>query len=383
MMRRIFRNRPFMNIELNPRQQWIIGSALTALAVLALFAVLGLFARGLLGFLSFFSGVFMPLATAGVLSLLLRPAYQKIRERLKWPPIPSVLLIFTGILVPLVGITWAFGGLLLGQIRQLLRAAPDLVLHLRAWLIEQAPAINDLLEQVGGLDAVKDLLKTHAQPLLIALAGGAQGLFAVFGYLGGLARWAVLPVYMIFLLTAPPFRRDRLEDFLPFLRPGTRKDVVFLIQQFVDIVVTFFRGQVVIASLQGGLLALGFSAVGLSYGFLLGLCFGFLNIVPYLGNILGLAITLPLAWFQPDKGLGMVLAVLLVLAVVQAIEAYILTPRIMGKNTGLHPMVIIVAMFFWGKALGGIFGMVLAIPLTAFLVVFWRLAKDKYMREWV
>ena len=53
----------------------------------------------------------------------------------------------------------------------------------------------------------------------------------------------------------------------------------------------------------------------------------------------------------------------------------------MGDRTGLHPVVIIVAIFFWGTALNGISGMLLAIPLTAFLVVFWRLLRDRYMRE--
>ena len=67
----------------------------------------------------------------------------------------------------------------------------------------------------------------------------------------------------------------------------------------------------------------------------------------------------------------------------QAIEGYFLTPKIMGDRTGLHPVVIIVAIFFWGSALGGIAGMILAIPLTAFLVVFWRLAQEKYVRELV
>jgi predicted PurR-regulated permease PerM len=72
-----------------------------------------------------------------------------------------------------------------------------------------------------------------------------------------------------------------------------------------------------------------------------------------------------------------------VFAVVQTIEAYLLTPKIMGDRTGLHPVVIIVAIFFWGSAFGGITGMILAIPLTAFLVVFWRLAREKYLPELV
>ncbi len=77
------------------------------------------------------------------------------------------------------------------------------------------------------------------------------------------------------------------------------------------------------------------------------------------------------------------LAVLIVFAIVQAIEGYLLTPKIMGDRTGLHPVVIIFAIFFWGSAFGGIMGMIVAIPLTAFLVVFWRLARDKYVRELV
>ena len=76
-------------------------------------------------------------------------------------------------------------------------------------------------------------------------------------------------------------------------------------------------------------------------------------------------------------------SVLAVIGVVQAIESYLLTPKIMGDATGLHPMAIIIAMFFWGTAFGGILGMIMAIPLTAFGVVFWRLAREKYIQEWV
>lgn len=70
-----------------------------------------------------------------------------------------------------------------------------------------------------------------------------------------------------------------------------------------------------------------------------------------------------------------------VFVVVQIIEGYVLTPTIMGNRTGLHFMAIIVAIFFWGVALGGILGMIMAIPLTAFLVSFWHLAREKYIRE--
>ena len=195
--------------------------------------------------------------------------------------------------------------------------------------------------------------------------------------------WAVMPVYLVFFLIGGGVSVNKLDDYLPFLKPDTRKDVIFLVKEFVNILVAFFRGQLLIAFLQGLLFAVGFSLVGLKFGFVLGLLLGLLNIIPYLGSMVGLGITLPLAFFQQGGGWATLVGVIVVFVVVQMIEGYVLTPKIMGDRTGLHPMAIIVAVFFWGSALSGILGMILAIPLTAFLVVFWRLVKDKYIDEWV
>jgi predicted PurR-regulated permease PerM len=168
---------------------------------------------------------------------------------------------------------------------------------------------------------------------------------------------------------------------LPFLNPNVRSDVVFLASEFVSIIESFFRGQLLIGLSMGVLFALGFSIIGLKFGLFLGLALGVLNIVPYLGTILGLGIALPLTFFQPGGGWELVGLVLLVKAIVQCIESWVLTPKIMGHHTGLHPVMIIVAIFFWGTAFGGILGMLLAVPLTAFFVTVWRLAKQKYFRS--
>jgi predicted PurR-regulated permease PerM len=125
-------------------------------------------------------------------------------------------------------------------------------------------------------------------------------------------------------------------------------------------------------------LAIGFTIVGLKFGLVVGLVVGVLNIIPYLGTIIGLGVTLPLAFFQPDGGGALAGLVLLVYTLVQVIESWFLTPRIMGERTGLHPVMIIIAIFFWSTAFQGVLGMLLAIPLTAFFVTVWRLLKRKY-----
>jgi len=134
-----------------------------------------------------------------------------------------------------------------------------------------------------------------------------------------------------------------------------------------------------IGLIMGVLMAVGFSVVGLKFGALLGIVLGLLNIIPYLGSILGLITTLPLAYLQQDGGFTLLAMVLGVFAAVQLIEGNILTPRIMGQSTGLHPLMVILSIFFWGKALNGILGMIMAIPLTAFFVVVWRLLRKKYL----
>jgi predicted PurR-regulated permease PerM len=190
----------------------------------------------------------------------------------------------------------------------------------------------------------------------------------------------VVPIYLIFFLMSRGHPSARLPDHLPFLSASVRHDVVFLVTEFIAIVVSFFRGQLLIGLIMGVLYAIGFSIVGLKFGALIGIMLGFLNVIPYLGSILGLVVTIPIALFQPDGGWKLVAMMLGVQLVVQNIEGWFLTPKIMSDRTGLHPVVVIVAIFFWGTALDGLLGMVLAIPLTAFFVTAWRLAKYKYLR---
>jgi predicted PurR-regulated permease PerM len=211
-----------------------------------------------------------------------------------------------------------------------------------------------------------------------ALAAGAW----LMGGIGRLLSWVVLPVYFAFFLTLRPRGRGG-DDVLPFLKRETRDDVLYLAREFVNIVVTFFRGQLIVALLMGVLFAIGFTLIGLRYGFVLGLMLGLLNIIPYLGSMVGLAVCVPLAFFQEGGGLTKAILVLVVFTVVQLLEGNLLTPRIVGQRTGLHPLVVIVSFFFWSTALPGIFGMILAVPLTAFLLVVWRLMREKYIEELV
>ena len=375
-----------MPIELSERQRATVAAAATiAAAAVILAAVVALFwAIG--SFFAAFSNVFLPLAVAAVLAFVLRPYYELLNERLRFPKILAVAFVLLSLLVPVAGFAWFFGAMAASQIGGLVEALPEARDRLLAWASERLPELTERLEAnplaARLREAIEEIDPASLIPGVGMVGDTAVEVFQSIGAgLASLFAWAVLPVYLCFFLIVEPDRFRKLDHLFPFLKPKTRADVIYLIQEFIDILVAFFRGQLVIAFLQGALFAIGFSIAGLRYGLVLGLALGFLNIIPYLGSIVGLAVALPIGYWQEGGGLQLVVWVLVVFALVQAIEAYVLTPRIMGDRTGLHPMAIIVAVFFWGSALNGIAGMILAIPLTAFLVVFWRLARERYIGE--
>jgi len=369
---------------LSDSQRRIVGSAVTLLAFLGSIALLiaAIFVLGRL--LGFFSSVLWPIALAGVLALILRPVVEFLGVRFRMRRLTAVVLLY-GLVVLVAG--GAFLLLVPPLIAQLIdfiaylptlweRASLYVQQHYPEWItLAKKQLANPSVRKIAdALAAESKTLFTHAIPSLRAAFGGVLDVAAFFTHI------AIVPVYLFFFLLMRGQPTRTLSGHLPFLRPKVRDDVVFLATEFVSIIESFFRGQILIGLCMGVLLAIGFSLVGLKFGLFIGLLLGILNIVPYLGTILGLAITLPLAFFQPEGGWQLVGLVLVVKGIVQCVESWFLTPKIMGHHTGLHPVVIIVAVFFWGTAFSGVLGMLLAVPLTAFFVTAWRFAKLKYFR---
>ncbi|MFO7861515.1 MAG: AI-2E family transporter [Desulfosalsimonas sp.] len=372
-------------LELSPRQRATIAAAMTLGAVLLLLAALSAFVWGLARFVGVFQNVLFPPVVAGILTMLLRPYYTRLVGICRGSRAGGLALFFLSALIPLGAFVWFAGVFAANELLRLFEDLPsmfDAMLETGRSLWPQVSALLEKYGLISGLDGLLDNPgKMAASVLQTSWERMSQPIAQMFQSVTGLLAWAVVPLYLAFFLMARPFEPNQIRQFLPFLKKETREDVIYLLDQFIGILLTFFRGQIIIALAQGVLFAAGFAMVGFPYSIVVGLTLGLLNIIPYLGSIVGLGVALPLAYFGDDGGFLRVGLTLGVFGAVQAIEGYVLTPRIMGNRTGLHPALIIFAVFFWGVALGGILGMMLAIPLTAFAVVFWRLLKKKYIAE--
>ncbi|MGC4075118.1 MAG: AI-2E family transporter [Nibricoccus sp.] len=370
---------------LNPGQRRLLGFSISFFCLVVSITLIVLIAIVLGRLIGFFSNVLWPLAVAGIMALILRPVVDRLEHKFRGRRLAAVIVLFSAFILVVTGLSVAFVPKFTGQILDFFTNFPSTWERVVAYAKVNYPAWNATVERLLDQPVIASIVESLREQagkvpaaMLPSLKAVGGGFFALLSFV---THGIVIPIYLFFFLLSKAEPTHKLPDTLSFLPDNVRNDIVFLVREFIGIVVSFFRGQLVIGLIMGALLALGFSIVGLQYGLVLGLILGVLNIVPYLGTVVGLILTVPLAFLQPEGGIKLVALVLGVYVIVQNIEGWFLTPKIMGDRTGLHPVVIILAIFFWGTALDGILGMVLAIPFTAFFVTAWLLLKKPISRR--
>lgn len=367
----------------SPFQTHLFGVALVVLSII----IIGAFSMGVFLILrwtvGYLSDILWPLAVSGIIALLLRPLVLLMQKKLVQRRSAAVFLIYLTGLVFILILAALILPVMINQAGSFIEYFPALLEKAITFAGQYFPDSTDWIRNNLSSEAMAQHLgeiSKHAREVLEtsmpALSSMGEFLVSTFTLFAGLF---IIPVYLFFFLLADKNPLNMLRKELTFIPEKIREDLIYLAQEFTSIILAFFRGQVVIALIMGVLMAVGFSLAGLQFGAFIGLMIGLLNIIPYFGSIVGLLVVIPLSCFQDGGGLILLVLVLGVFAAVQLIESYFLTPRIMGRSTGLHPLTIIISIFFWGKVLNGILGMVLAIPLTAFFVVAWRLIRKNYL----
>ena len=367
-------------------QKRIIAAGVTAFALALLITIsFGLFVI-LQQFIQTFKDVLLPLAIAAILATLLRPIINYCEQHTRLSKTQGIILLYILVVLTLAATTTIFVPILFHQIAEFAEAAPAIRDNLLTFLQQKTPAAWEWFHLRLGQapdEYLQSILTTHSDTLTQALKMLPEKVGFIGGSIGSMfgkiAAYAIIPVYLFFILNGNRDVWNDLQKQLSFFPDERRDDIVFLCRQFSNILIAFFRGQIIIGFLLGIVLAGGFGLVGLKFGIALGLALGLLNIIPYLGTMLGILTVLPLAYLQDGGGTSLIIACAIIFTIGQVLTDYVFTPRIMGNKTGMGPMLIIFSVFFWGVALGGIMGMVLAIPLTAFFLVFWRLARERYL----
>ena len=200
----------------------------------------------------------------------------------------------------------------------------------------------------------------------------------VLGFFGLIIGFAMIPIYLYYFLKESEGIKDGWTDYVPLRASHFKDEVVKTLREINGYLISFFRGQVLVAFIDGILVGIALTVFGLPYGLLIGVFMAFLGIIPYIGNILCLIPACIIAYFHgASEPFGLpqwwyVTGVLAIFIVVQQINSLVTAPKIVGDSVGLHPMTVIFSMLFWSLILGGFLGALLAVPMTAAVKVLFR-----------
>ncbi|MBR6121983.1 MAG: AI-2E family transporter [Prevotella sp.] len=234
--------------------------------------------------------------------------------------------------------------------------------QVQAWIREHTDVaqLKELVTEEGFINGVKE-----AMPKVWAVVSQSVSV------LGSLLSLTMILLYTVFILLDYEDITQGWPNLLPArYRPFAQQ----LAADVEDSMNRYFRGQGLIAFIVGVLFSIGFLIIDFPMAVGLGMFIGLLNMVPYL-QTLGLIPCVILALVKTvETGQNfwvIMLMVLAVFAVVQSIQDGFLTPKIMGKVTGLNAAIILLSLSIWGSLLG-MLGMIIALPLTTLLLSYYQ-----------
>jgi predicted PurR-regulated permease PerM len=334
---------------------------------------------GLVWLLGYLSDVLIPFAVAFLLAYLISPLVVFVQKK-----VPSraaaVFISLFAVAASGVLLAWLVVPMIAEEIGETGRILSELVNN--SDLAERAakrlpPNLWEAVKNYAAREEVQAFFRTDSF-WKIAEAVARKILPGVWGFIAGtdsfvmaLVGLVVIVLYLVFLLVDYERVRQGWKSLLP---PTYQEPAAAFVGDFTAAMNRHFRAQGSIAAIVGVLFASGFWLIDLPMGIVLGLFVGLLNMVPYL-QVVGLIPAFLLALvhaLEAGTSLWVALGLTgLVFVIVQAIQDTMLTPRIMGKATGLRPAIILLSLSVWGKLLG-FFGLLIALPMTCLLSAYYR-----------
>lgn len=319
------------------------------------------------------SPILTPFVAAGILAYICNPLVRRLCV-LNMPRTLAVAMVMGGLLLLLALLLLIMLPLLQKETALFMARLPDWIEAARLhWL----PQLQSLLgaELQWDSQAVKELLFSHWQGAggtaakLLPWLGSSSG-----ALIGALVNLLLIPVAMFYLLRD----WDALVVQLGELVPRHRHAKVTEIAVETDrVLAEFLRGQIAVMLLMSVYYVLALLLAGLEFALPIGIIAGLLVFVPYLGMIIGLSLATVAAVMQ-FPGFSSVLWVWGVFGAGQLIEGMVVTPWLVGERVGLHPLAVIFALLAFGQVFG-FFGLLLALPLSAILLVALRHGKAWYL----
>lgn len=322
------------------------------------------------------SAILLPFIAGLVLAYFLDPVADAL-ERYGLPRLAATgLILLTAILILTTALV-ILVPVLNDQLARFADDLPSLIESLVARFDEFAPlwmkelVANSGANVQGSITEVAGKAAGWIVSLLSSILSGGMALVNL------LSLMVVTPIVAFYLLVDWDSMIAKVDSWLP----RDHADVLRQLARQIDAAMAgFIRGQGSVCLLLGAFYAVALSIAGLKFGLAIGLLAGFLTFIPYAGALIGgvLAIGVALVQFWPDY--VSILMIAGIFALGQFIEGNFLSPKLVGKSVGLHPVWLMFALFAFGYVFGFV-GLLLAVPMAAAAGVLVRFALGQYLQS--
>lgn len=328
---------------------------------------------GLLWLFSALSSILTPFLLAFILAYILNPGVEWLYRK-RVPRALGVTLMLLLLMLVMVLMVLLLVIVVQREVPLLREQLPGLVDKVNAVV---APLLNELgIRVTFDFAGLRSFLTEHLASSPDEILG------TLFGYLktsGSAALSAIgivfiVPILMFYLLMDWNMLVRRLEGFVPRRWVDTTQS---LMRETDELLSQYLRGQLLVMIILAVFYSAGLAIAGFDIAIPVGVFTGLAVFIPYIGFALGLIMALVAAVLQFGDWYGLA-AVAVVYGLGQFVESFYLTPRLVGERIGLHPLVVIFALLAFGQFFG-FFGILLALPTCAILLVAARRVKQAYL----
>ena len=329
----------------------------------------------LLGWLLYLlAPVLTPFLIGGLLAYLADPLVDRL-QKYKISRTVSVIIVFACMLIAGLIIFLILLPVIENQLTGLINRIPQYITWLQETAIPKAAVMLGIEIETVDLGRLKQALTEHwkdvgnvVTALLLQISESGRTLLTWLAYM------VLIPVVTFYLLRDWDELIKKIHDLIP---PRSAPLITRLVKECDAVLSEFLRGQLLVMLCQGIIYSVGLWIVGLEFALLIGFLAGIVSFVPYLGFIVGIGVA-GVAAFMQYQDLVYLVYVALVFGIGQAIEGMLLSPILVGDRIGLHPVAVIFAVMAGGQ-LFGFFGVLLALPAAAVIVVLLRYLHNQYL----
>jgi len=305
--------------------------------------------------------IWLPIAFAAGLVFLLEPMV-RVFQRMRIPRILAVFLAFLVVIALILAVVALIRPTIRAQAEELGKQLPDLYLSGIDWAREAGAKLGVNVDEILSQQAIEDWLNDPAnqetvQNLLLGFGAGAGQV--IRGVTEAIAVLVLAPVLAFYILI--DLERFKANS-LGITPPRHREETAFVAGEVSTAMGSFVRGQLLVSVIVGIASSLGMWLIDLPFWLIIGILAGFLNLIPFLGPVVGGALAALVALLNGD--LSQAIWAVLIFVGIQQVDNHVITPLVQRARVNLSPLVIILALII-GGSVAGLLGVLVAVPMTA------------------